>query len=421
MSNNAEASLTIEPYMSQEAKLRSSKFSFPIGVRVANKVLASYKDKELVVEDLIEQAIKKTGLDDFGTTFWKEPMSIAFADINEHTTFHPLGAYLYEKKVVQNLVNRLWAQYWIKQEPIITKSLPPTVLITGLQRTGTTFLQRLLGALPEFRGVISWEIVNPVPTSKKKTYHGKKLAWIGHKALNYINPDFKAIHALDHDSLDEEVALMEHCFMSSIIEAIFNTPVYSRWLEEQDQKPAYEDLKMWLQLLLWREPAKKFLLLKSPHHMEYLDDFSTVFPETKIIHMHRDPAETMASYCSMMHYSKKMFQDSSNPHAIGQHWLRKNKRLVKHCQAYKDKNQDQFIDVRYKDLVRNPIIAAQEIYKKLGLEWSDEHTTLAEAYCIEHKKNKFGKHTYSLDDYGLSEEIIKDEFRTYYDQYADYL
>ncbi len=420
MSVNQQA-LTLDTEMSPDARYKSSKFSFPIGVRIANAMLSSYANKPLVVEELIQEAKQSTGLTDFGTEFWREPMAHAFKDINEHTEFHALGAFLYRKKVVQNLVNRLWAQYWIKEDSTIQKELPPTVLITGLQRTGTTFLQRLLGALPEFRGVISWEIVNPVPTSKKKTYHGKKLAWVGHKALNYINPEFKAIHALNHDSLDEEVALMEHCFMSSILEAIFDTPNYCRWLEEQDQKAAYEDLKMWLKLLNWRKPAAHYFLLKSPHHMEYLDDFSAVFPDTRIIHMHRDPAETMASYCSMMHYSKKMFQPSSKPFEIGQHWLRKNKRLVKYCQAYKDDNSDQFIDIKYKDLVKDPILTAQDIYKELGLTWTKEHTRLAKAYCIEHKKNKYGKHVYNLEDYGLNERIIKEEFSSYYEQYKDYL
>ncbi len=421
MSINPHASLTIETQMSPDARYKSSNFSFPIGVKIANTLLARYANRELVVEELINEAISISGLDDFGSDFWKEPMKLALKDINEHTDFHPLGAFLYRKKVIQNLVNRLWAQYWVKEDSSIQKELPPAILITGLQRTGTTFLQRLLGALPEFRGVISWEIVNPVPTSKKKTYHGKKLAWIGHKALNYINPEFKAIHALNHNSLDEEVALMEHCFMSSILEAVFNTPNYSRWLEAQDQKPAYEDLKMWLQLLIWRKPAQQYLLLKSPHHMEYLHDFSVVFPNTKIIHMHRDPIETMASYCSMMHYSKKMFQPSSKPYEIGQHWLRKNKRLVKHCQAYKDDYPEQFIDVRYKDLVKDPILSAQSIYKELDLTWTEEHTRLAKAYCIEHKKNKFGRHVYSLDDYGLNDQMIKEHFAPYYEQYQGFL
>jgi len=396
-------------------------FDFPMGVRIANKVLNRYKDKKLDAETLILKAQEKAGLDDFGTDFWKTPMKVAFEDINANTTFHPLGAFLYEQKVLQNLQNRLWARYWIKEDSSIQKNLPPAVLITGLQRTGTTFMQRLLGSLPEFRGVKSWEIVNPVPTSKKKTYHGKKLSWFGHKALNYINPEFKAIHALDHNSLDEEVVLLEHSFMSSILEAVFNAPNYSRWLEQQDQKPAYNDLKMWLQLLLWREPSQHYLLLKSPHHMEYLNDFNTVFPDTKIIHMHRDPKETMASYCSMMHYAKKMFQPHSVPDEIGRHWMRKNKRLIEKCEAYKVSHQDQFIDIRYKDLVKDPFIVARRIYEELNLEWTVEHTKAAEAYNAEHRKNKYGKHVYSLSDYGLSGQGIEKHFGFYYDRYSHML
>jgi len=396
-------------------------FDFPFGVRVANKVLHGYKDKKLEIESLIRRAQEKTGLVDFGTDFWRKPMQVAFDDINANTKFHPLGAFLYEQKVVQNLQNRLWAQHWIKKDSTIKKDLPPAVLITGLQRTGTTFMQRLLGSLPEFRGVMSWEIVNPVPTSDKKKYHGKKLSWFGHKALNYINPDFKAIHSLDHNSLDEEVVLLEHCFMSSILEAVFEVPNYSRWLEQQDQKPAYNDLKMWLQLLLWREPSQHYLLLKSPHHMEYLDDFNTVFPDTKIIHMHRDPKETMASYCSMMHYAKKMFQPHSVPDEIGRHWMRKNKRLVEKCEVYKQSHQDQFIDIRYKDLVKNPFVVARRIYEELDLKWTSKHTKAAEDYYAEHRKNKYGKHVYSLADYGLSDADIEKQFGFYYDRYSHML
>lgn len=421
MPEETPTSLTIESYMSPNARFKSNTFSFPFGVRIANRLLFSYKNKKLVQEELIEKAIKKSGLSDFGSDFWKKPMQVVIDDLNESTDFHPFGAFLIENQMVQNLTNRLWAQDWLKRDSSIEKPLPPTVLITGLQRTGTTFLQRLLGALPEFRGVLSWEILNPVPTSRKKNYYGKYHAWFGHKALNYINPEFKAIHSVEHDSLEEEVVLMYHCFMSSIFEAAFTTPNYSKWLEQQDQLPAYKDLTMWLQFLLWRNPANKYLLLKSPHHMEYLDAFSEVFPNTKIIHTHRHPAETMASYCSMIHLGKKIFQPHSDPHEVGKHWLRKNKRLVDSCRTYKNEHQDQFIDVAYKDLVSDPIKIAISIYEELGMNWSEEHTVLAEKFCAHHRKNKYGKHIYSLSDYGLTKEIIIDTFGLYLDEHSDLL
>ena len=90
-------------------------FDFPMGVRIANKILYAYRDKKIDAASLIDKAREKSGLDDFGSDFWRKPMEIIFKDINEHTTLHPLGAFLYEQKVVQNLQNRLWAQYWISK------------------------------------------------------------------------------------------------------------------------------------------------------------------------------------------------------------------------------------------------------------------------------------------------------------------
>ena len=220
MSVNTQTAITIDTTHSRTSRLVSKKFTYPMGVKVANQIFAKYRDKKFDAEELIERAIRKSGFNDFGSDFWRTPMNEVLKDLNANTHFHPFGAFLMEKKIVQNLTNRLWTQYWLKKDQTILNPLPPTVLITGLQRTGTTFLQRLMGSLPEFRGVLSWEIVNPVPTSKKKTYNGRFMAWFGHGALNYINPEFKAIHAVSADSLEEEVVLMDHCFMSSIFERI---------------------------------------------------------------------------------------------------------------------------------------------------------------------------------------------------------
>lgn len=408
--------------MTKKVRNKSSHFEFPMGVRMINGLFKSYASKDFNVDELLLKAQKKTGLTDYGDEFFITPLRKLVGDINESTEFHAMGAFLLKNKILINLINRLWAQYWLKQESDILKPLPPKVLITGLQRTGTTFLQRLLGNLPEFRGVLSWEIVNPVPKSKKKNYYGMYEAQLAHKALNYLAPEFKSIHAVKHDSLEEEVVMMDHAFVSTATQAALNVPNYAKWLEQQDQTRSYEDLKMWLQFLLWREPANKFLLLKSPHHMEYMDMFMSVFPDTKILHTHRRPEKTLASYCSMVHSGKKLFMPSADPHEVGKYWLEKDARLVNHCMQYREKNDNQFYDIAYQNLVQDPIATAKAIYVHLDLEWTDEHTTLTEKFCADHKKNKYGKHVYSLDDYGLSESQVVAEFGDYlkaFDQYLD--
>jgi len=239
--------------------------------------------------------------------------------------------------------------------------------------------------------------------------------------LNYINPKFKSIHAVDYDSLEEEVVLMEHCFMSSVLEAAMTVPKYARWLENQDQTEAYRDLEMWLKFLLWREPAGDYLLLKSPHHMEYLDAFTKVFQDVKIIQTHRTPVQTLASFCSMVEEGAMFFQPEVDLHQIGRHWLRKNKRLIDKSQDFKKRNPEQFTDIAYQELVSDPLGTVSQIYAELGLTWTSKHAALAEAFCAKHKKNKYGKHVYSLEKYGLTESLIKDTFSDYLEAYKAYL
>ena len=155
--------------------------------------------------------------------------------------------------------------------------------------------------------------------------------------------------------------------------------------------------------------------------MEYMDMFMSVFPDTKIIHTHRQPKETLASYCSMVMAGKKIFSDHADSYEIGRYWLQKDVRFVDKFLEYRSRNEEKFYDVAYKNLVNNPILIAKEIYVHLDLEWTDEHTSLATEFYKNHRKNKFGKHQYTIEDYGLTEAQVDQAFGGYIDQFKDHL
>ena len=65
------------------------------------------------------------------------------------------------KRLVNLLASRLYAEWWFKKEPgILDQELYPVLMIAGLQRTGTTKLQRLISADPETRSLL---ICSPAP------------------------------------------------------------------------------------------------------------------------------------------------------------------------------------------------------------------------------------------------------------------
>ncbi len=78
-----------------------------------------------------------------------------------------LGNLLHRQRIINLLSVRLRAEDYFKNYPeILEQELYPCMVIVGLQRTGTTKLQRLLAADPDSRVILSWEALNPAPIKK---------------------------------------------------------------------------------------------------------------------------------------------------------------------------------------------------------------------------------------------------------------
>jgi hypothetical protein len=62
---------------------------------------------------------------------------------------------------------------------------------------------------------------------------------------------------------------------------------------------AYREYREYLQLLLSQRPADQ-LVLKCPENLWFLDALLEVFPDACVVWTHRDPYDTIASYCSLI-------------------------------------------------------------------------------------------------------------------------
>ena len=106
-------------------------------------------------------------------------------------------------------------------------------MITGLQRTGTTFLQRLLSIPSDARALLSWESLDPVPRKGRFEESSRiRSARMSERALAWMSPGFFAIHPIDHLRPEEDVLLLDHSFMTTAPEAIMHVPTYAKWLEK---------------------------------------------------------------------------------------------------------------------------------------------------------------------------------------------
>jgi hypothetical protein len=293
------------------------------------------------------------------------------------------------------------------------------MVIIGLQRTGTTKLHRMLASDPDTRALLSWEALNPAPLNGDLR-SGKeriKMAKMSERALKIMSPGFFAIHPVEHLAPEEDVLLLDISFLSTTPEATMHVPSYAAWLEATDQSPAYEYAVKMMKLLQWQHPKKQWVL-KTPHHLEFLDLAGKYFKDTRFIWTHRSVYEAIPSFLSMVSYSRILFSNHVDANEVAKHWVKKIGFMLSKALEYREKNGHirQFIDVPYKKLVSNSQAVMDNIYKNTGFPLSPELKKIFEQ--VEHANpiRKYGKHIYQLEDFGIDKSYI-DQFTGEYQEF----
>jgi hypothetical protein len=403
----------------------------PLPIKLFNFVCRLFGlNQSLSAEDLLKKAKKQSKLKDFGEGFeegglFREAFMTLIDALNNEAKLTPFGVFIQKTRLLAALKTRLRIADLYKNHPELNKvDLGKIIIIAGLQRTGTTTLHRLIAADPDIRSLVSWEALNPLPLEKEKKGEPSKrikLAQQAEKALAYMAPEFFAIHPVEHDAPEEDILLLDLCSMSQAPEATFYVPTYAKWLEEQDNLPAYEYLKSVLRVLQWYE-GKPNWVLKTPHHMEYLEEILKVFPNATIVQTHRDPQKTTGSFCSMVAHGRGVFSDEVDPKEVAQHWLRKVERMMRRSievrtKAEKNGQGTRFVDVSYYDLLKNPVTEIENIYERAGIYLETSSKQAMELTNNKNKQHRYGKHIYDIADFGLSKEAIDEKYAFYKDYF----
>jgi len=398
----------------------------PVPIAVANRVgrlLSSVGigGKPIAVDAVLADARRKVGLSDFGDEGFLEPLEVLVDSINREARLNPIGQMIIRGRIVGILANKLVAQDTIKEHPeILDIPIEAPVVIAGLARTGTTMLHRLIAQDPAIRSLASWEAFSPAPAKAKR---GRKKdprfaqTAAAAKGLKYMSPGFFAIHPAEPDAPEEEVILLEQAFLTTTPEAMMNVPTYSKWLEEQDHVPAYQALKRMMQYLQGQRPGlgkNVRWVLKTPHHQEYFDPLLEVFPKATIVHTHRDPLKTSPSLFSMLTHLQMIFSDEVDPNRVANHWLGKIENMARRALATRERVNDRgFVDVSYYDLIKDPLPHVARVYEAAGIPLSPETVRVMEASRKVNKQHKYGRHKYSLADFGMTKDDVESRIAPY--------
>ena len=371
---------------------------------------------------IIDEAKKQTNLDYFGNPLFMEGFESIVQSINEEAHLNDIGMKAQEHRLIGVLSNLLRIEDAFAQNPeILNEEIHSPIVIVGLPRTGSTMTHRLLASDPRHTAMLWWEGRHPAMLKDEVRGKPEKRMEMGKaevEAVMQASPEALTIHPWDYKGADEEILLLEHTFFSTVPESFMRLPSYSKWVESQDHIHAYAQLKKMLQYLQWQNPGreKKRWVLKSPHHLGFIDKLLKIFPDSKVIQTHRDPLKTIPSFCSMCANLFEPLTNSFDKNEIGHHWAHKLAKVLNHCMEVSNANNDNFLNLEFSKMIKDPILEMNEVYNFIGEDFTDQAENAMKAWK-EENQHEMGAHQYSLEEFGIESSFIDEYFSKYIDQY----
>ncbi|MBF6348082.1 MULTISPECIES: sulfotransferase family protein [Nocardia] len=370
------------------------------------------------IDDLHASATKVIGLDDFGADDYRTGLSVLLESFERDAELTPFGnkvnrAFLRGALIARALSEAGWKQY--PQHAEVGVERP--IFVTGLPRSGTTAVHRLLTADPGHQGLEMWLTEMPQPRPPRETWEHNPVfqqLQAAYEKHHVEHPEFMGVHHISADQVEECWQLLRQSAMSISYECLAYLPRYSDWLRNQDWTPAYERHRRNLQLIGLNDPDRRWVL-KNPSHLFALDALLAVYPDALIIQMHRQPRTIVASVCSLNEQATDGWSEKFRGPVVGQAQLELWSRGARTFLADRAKYPAaQFCDVYYEDFVTDPIATVERVYDHFGIEFTGAaRTRMAGLHSESTSGAARPAHKYSLADFGLTAEQVDEAFAPY--------
>lgn len=395
----------------------------PFPIRLLNKCGPLFKSLGLIPEKfdrdkLLKKAQKLTGLSDFGGDDFIEALDKLLQSLEAEARLNTIGQLSMHTYLVQMLGYRLRLEADRKKYPHISQQeIKNPLFIIGLPRTGSTILFELLALDPVFQSPLTWEIMYPTfrPHSHIRDKINQFKAFVSVAFVQAIAPEYKKIHEIGGFLPQECIAIQSYAFQSIQFHTTNRLNSYQAWLEESDWSPAYRLHKKFLQHFQAVGEERRWLL-KAPGHLYSLDSLFKAYPDAHIIQTHRDPTQVIPSITSLSVTLRQAFSDYIDPVEVGEFsatsWQQALSASLNWRREHPEK-EAQFLDILYNDFTHSRLGVVRQIYQFLGRELSPKLESTMKSYLRAKPQHKHGGHSYTLEEYGLSEVKEKDRFSDY--------
>ncbi len=354
-----------------------------LGGRLLGPVLGRFVD--LKPDDLIATARKRTGLENFGEPDFQPAMRALLGACESEARLNLFGRLAVRSDVLRVLRNRLKLERDRQVHPgISTQEIRRPVFVVGLPRSGTTFLHRLLSQDPSNRVPLTWEGMLPSPPPEQATHD--------------TDPRIEVSYQFD---------------------TMYRIPSYSAWMERLDFQDSYRVHRQLLQHLQWKCPGERWVL-KAPNHLFQLPALLKTYPDACLVWTHRSPLETLGSLASLCTELRRVFSDSVVPTEVGPELAVTWAEGVRRAMATLDAGlipPERILHVPYPELIRSPLGTVRKVYDQFEMKLSNQAERRLHEFPLSNPKGRFGKHAYSLEEFGLDRTTEQHRFAAYCERF----
>lgn len=387
----------------------------PLWLRIPNALA----EKERIIspcltpENLIKAASINASLPAYFPSYLEEALEVLCRSLADEAKLHWFGKITYWNLIVTGLSGFLQVEQAFRDDPLlINTQLINPLIVTGLPRSGTTFLHRILSSSEKAKGIELYRHIYPVAQqpdfrllSAFVTFEPWRLA------SGIYNMD--AIHYMRYHLPDECNISLRMSIHSLLFWSMSPTYSYLNWLLNQDLKEAYQFYRKVL-IIFQKQLPEKRLILKCPSHLGWLPSLVEALPEAHIVQTHRDPLETLASLCKLTLSLHALATNSLNWRKIVNHVYFQVDTLAQRSVAFSNSRQGtKIFNADYGILVKDTESLVSQINNFFCLPVSDNDVQNIQQYIANNRQNKHGRHFYSLEQFDFSPQQIMGKFENY--------
>ncbi len=371
-----------------------------------------------------------------------------------------IGSVLFKKPTAGRLITTAWIApiyFGLRQSAVAFRALDEVfhpeyrnqkverpVFVFANPRSGTTLAHRLISMDEEvFTTVKLYQTIFPAVTATRlfKRLIGLRQTRVGsvlQRAYDFFNAPLESrwedVHHMSLDQAEEDVCTLLWNLTSPASGLLFpfmeDIPSQT-WVDRQapeDRRAFMNSYERTIKRHVYEAGGKRFLN-KNVFFSTRVRAVHEKFPDAAFVYLVRNPYDCLPSFLNMFYQAWKAHSPSIRPDGEE---IRALKRLGYDYYRYalecrRDIPEDQFIVIRYEDLVEDPKKTILGLYGRLGMPVSEEFEAKLDEAMVSHRAYESPR-TVELEDFGVSRDEVSSELREVFEQFgydapedADYL